>query len=257
MCGEKRALHISARQAVPHSTFSSVKSNFKCGFLHLLELVFLTELISLSGSFSICSSVCLLSSILLLPIKSLIPCLITSPLTTSNQMQTIMFPCSQNLISFHMLNTLGASRVLCVEWLATYHQDFLKEASPSHVPVTWEHDSWDLLKVALVGEWPGHVCPGRKGTGGKKENKKERLHPLPAPRGELGVGGRKGILLHTSSICPCFLVPDLYLPLPIYFSLLTPLRRVCSASAGVRGPGQVQCDPEDSPVGPRGVSSQL
>lgn len=126
---------------LPHSTFSSVKSNFNCGFLHLLALVFHTELISLSGSFSICSSVCLLSSILLLLINSLIPCLITSSLTTSNYMQTIMFPCSQNLISLHMLNTLGTSRVLCVEWLATYHQDFLKEASPSQVPAAWEHES--------------------------------------------------------------------------------------------------------------------
>lgn len=126
---------------LPHSTFSSVKSNFNCGFLHLLALVFHTELISLSGSFSICSSVCLLSSILLLLINSLIPCLITSSLTTSNYMQTIMFPCSQNLISLHMLNTLGTSMVLCVEWLATYHQDFLKEASPSQVPAAWEHES--------------------------------------------------------------------------------------------------------------------
>lgn len=241
---------------VPHSTLSSVKSNFKCGFLHFLALTFHTELISLSGSFSICSSICLLSSILLLLINPLIPCLITSPLTTSNYMQMIMFPSSQNLISLHMLNTLGTSRGLCVEWLATCHQDFLKEASPSHVPVTWEHQSWVLLRVSPVGKWPGDICPGRKWSRRKeKENKKERLHPLLAPRGELGVGGRKGILLLTPSISPCYLVPNLYLPLPIYFSLLTPLRCVCSSSAGARA--LAQGDPVDSPVGPRGASSQL
>lgn len=122
-CGEKRftwsvCTSLPGRR-VPHSTFSSVKSNFKCGFLHFLALTFHTELISLSGSFSICSSICLLSSILLLLINPLIPCLITSPLTTSNYMQMIMFPSSQNLISLHMLNTLGTSRGLCVEWLAT------------------------------------------------------------------------------------------------------------------------------------------
>lgn len=71
------------------------------------------------------------------------------------------------------------------------------------------------------------------------------------------MGGRKGILLRTSSISPCFLVPNLYLPSPIYFSLPTPLRCVCSASIEASGPGQVQCDPVDSPVRPRGASSQL
>lgn len=76
-CGEKRftwsvCTSLPGRR-VPHSTFSSVKSNFKCGFLHFLALTFHTELISLSGSFSICSSICLLSSILLLLINPLIP----------------------------------------------------------------------------------------------------------------------------------------------------------------------------------------
>lgn len=98
----------------------------------------------------------------------------------------------------------------------------------------------------------------RTEAGGKRERKQERESSFPSStKGELGVGGRKGILLHTSSISPCFLVPNLSLPLPIYFSLLTPLRSLCSASAGERGPGQVQCDPVDSPVGPRGASSQL
>lgn len=91
-----------------------------------------------------------------------------------------MFPCSQSLISLHMLNTLGPSRGLCAERLALCHHVFLKEASPAHIPATWEPQS-ELLKGAPMGQWPGDICPWRKGS---REKEKEGLYSILAPRGE-------------------------------------------------------------------------
>ena len=75
-----------------------------------------------------------------------------------------MFPCSRNLISLHMLNTLGPSRVLYAERLAPCHRVFLKDASPSHMPVTWECQS-ELLKGA-----PTSVQGGREAGRKKKRD---------------------------------------------------------------------------------------
>lgn len=175
-----------------------------------------------------------------------------------------MFCCSQNWISLHMLNALGPSRVLCAEWLAPCHRVFLKDDSPSHMPVTWEHRS-EVLTGAPVEEWPGNICLGRKGSG---EEEIQEFNSLLTPRGALGMGDREGkwssafvrylflaiqrlralywmrnlpehlsffltagrgtegitsqftISWQTSSLSLCFLVPNLYLALSIYFRLL-------------------------------------
>lgn len=99
-----------------------------------------------------------------------------------------MFCCSQNWISLHMLNALGPSRVLCAEWLAPCHRVFLKDDSPSHMPVTWEHRS-EVLTGAPMEEWPGNICLGRKGSG---EEEIQEFNSLLTPRGVLGMGDREG-----------------------------------------------------------------
>lgn len=56
------------------------------------------------------------------------------------------------------------------------------------MPVTWEHQS-ELLKGAVMGEWPGDICLGRKRS---REKEKEGLPALLAPKGELSMSGREG-----------------------------------------------------------------